>query len=237
MTYPEPRSTQPNQSHCARWARPTDARIAGAGEGRHWDRIGRLGRGLESDRIAVPFTLTVMQLNTGRSMKRRVNPLLLIGITGVSISGALFGMDYGRAIGGNPRIWWTPQEFALPLEQTADHFQLLIDGEPFAEHLARNSLTALGPEGLAYFVRPEMVRVRLNNWPQTQASLFHFAVYSAFGLGASLACLILGLIEFFQRPPGRRQMNSDRAERSLFLQQANPLKPDRATRPSAWRRG
>lgn len=168
-------------------------------------------------------------------MKRRVNPLLLIGLTGVSISGALFGMDYGRAIGGDPNIWWTPKELALPLEQTAGHFQILVDGEPLADHLARNSLTALGPEGLAYFVTPEMVRVRLNNWPEMQGSLFHYAVYSALGLGASLACLIIGLIEFFREPSRARQALDERRERSV-LRRSGLLRPDQ-TRPSAWRRG
>ncbi|QIK37658.1 hypothetical protein GWK36_06300 [Caldichromatium japonicum] len=169
-------------------------------------------------------------------MKRRLNPLLLIGLTGVSISGALFGMDYGRAIGGDPNIW-SPKELALPLEQTAGHFQILFDGEPLADHLARNSLTALGPEGLAYFVTPEMVRVRLNNWPEIRGSLFHVAVYSALGLGASIACLIIGLIESLRPLGARRQMANAQADRPAAPRQTGLFKPDQTTRPSAWRRG
>jgi hypothetical protein len=53
-----------------------------------------------------------------------------------------------------------------------------------------------------------MVRVRLNNWPQIQAwkaQLLHMAVYSALGLGVSLTCLIVGLVEFFRQSPEPRR--------------------------------
>jgi hypothetical protein len=141
----------------------------------------------------------------GIVMRRKMNLLMMIGLVGTPIAGTQFGLDYGRAIWGETRIWWTPMELALPLEQTGGHFQLFLDGEPLSNHLARNSLTALGSEGLAYFVTPEMVRVRLNNWPQIQASMLHMAVYSALGLGISLTCLILGLVEFFRQPPVPRR--------------------------------
>jgi len=139
-------------------------------------------------------------------MRRKMNLLMMIGLVGTPIAGTQFGMDYGRAIWGETQIWWTPREMALPLDQTNGHFQILLDGEPLGSHLARNSPTALGSEGLAYFVTPEMVRVRLNNWPQVQAGMLHMAVYSALGLGVSLTCLIVGLVEFFRQPrlPRRR---------------------------------
>jgi len=141
-------------------------------------------------------------------MKRKMNLLMIIGLVGTPIAGTQFGLDYGRAIWGAPQVEWTPIEMALPLEQTSGSFQLLLDNEPLADHLARNSLTALGSEGLAYFVTPEMVRVRLNNWPQIQAwkaHLLHMAVYSALGLGVSLTCLIVGLVEFFRQTPVPRR--------------------------------
>jgi hypothetical protein len=138
-----------------------------------------------------------------------MNLLMMIGLVGTPIAGTQFGLDYGQAIWGETQIWWTPREMALPLDQTGGHIQILLDGEPLRDHLARNSLTALGSEGLAYFVTPEMVRVRLNNWPQVQAGKLHMAVYSALGLGVSLTCLIVGLIEFFRRPPVPRRRPLD----------------------------
>ena len=153
-------------------------------------------------------------------MKRKMNLLMIIGLVGTPIAGTQFGLDYGRAIWDPPPVEWTPVEMALPLEQTGGHFQLLLDNEPLANHLARNSLTALGSEGLAYFVTPEMVRARLNNWPQIQArkaQLLHMAVYSALGLGVSLTCLIVGLIEFFRKTPAPRR-------RPLDGQAARPIR-------------
>lgn len=142
-------------------------------------------------------------------MKRKMNLLLIIGLVGTPIAGTQFGIDYGRAIWGETQIWWTPQQLALPLEQTSNQFQILLDNEPLANHLTRNSLTALGAEGLAYFVTPEMVRVRLNNWPQVQAGMLHMAVYSALALGVSLTCLIVGALEFFRQAPAPRQRASE----------------------------
>ena len=138
-------------------------------------------------------------------MKRKMNLLLIIGLVGTPIAGTQFGLDYGRAIWGETQIWWTPLQLALPLEQTSNQFQILLDNEPLANHLTRNSLTALGAEGLAYFVTPEMVRVRLNNWPQVQAGMLHMAVYSALALGVSLTCLIAGAVEFFRQVPTPRR--------------------------------
>jgi len=151
----------------------------------------------------------------GIDMRRKLNLLLMIGLIGTPIAGTQFGMDYGRALWGETQIWWTPAAMALPLEQTGGHFQLLIDGEPLGNHLARHSLTALGSEGLAYFVTPDMVRVRLNNWPEVQAGMLHMAVYSALGLGVSLTCLVLGLIEFFRQPPLPRQRTEPQTVRPV----------------------
>lgn len=137
-------------------------------------------------------------------MTRKLNTLMLIGLIGTPIAGAQFGVDYGRAIWGDARVGWTPVATALPLERTAGSFQLLLDNEPFQDHLARRSLTALGPEGLAYFVTPELIKVRLNTWSQIKASRLHAAVYSAFALGISLTCLVIGLIQFFREPAPRR---------------------------------
>ncbi|MBK1722911.1 hypothetical protein [Thiocystis violacea] len=139
-------------------------------------------------------------------MTRKINAVLLVGLIGTPIAGSLFGIDYGRAIWGDDQIWWTPKESALSIDQTRASFRIYLEDEPLDDHLARSSLTALGQDGMAYFVTPDLIKVRLNNWDRTKASLLHTAVYSAFALGASLACLVLGLIQFFAEPavPQRR---------------------------------
>ncbi|MBK1719126.1 hypothetical protein CKO27_15995 [Thiocystis violacea] len=135
-----------------------------------------------------------------------MNALMLIGLIGAPVAGAQFGVDYSRAIWGDDQIWWTPATMALPLEQTRGSFQLFLDNEPIQNHLERRSLTALDTNGLAYFVAPELFKVRLNNWAPVKASLLHKAVYSAFALGVSLTCLVVGLIQFFRQPLPRRRV-------------------------------
>ncbi|MGR0481370.1 MAG: hypothetical protein ACTFAL_08225 [Candidatus Electronema sp. V4] len=47
-------------------------------------------------------------------MTRR-NTLLLAGLIGTVVSGAIFSEQYGAAVWGRSDIWWTPMELALPL--------------------------------------------------------------------------------------------------------------------------
>jgi hypothetical protein len=148
-------------------------------------------------------------------MTRKMNALMLIGLIGTPIAGAQFGIEYGRAIWGDDQIWWTPKSMALPLDKAAGNLQLLLDKEPIQDHLARSSLTAIGPEGMAYFITPDLIEVQLNNWPQTKASLLHAAVYWAFALGISLTCLVLGLADFFRQPTPRRRPIHGQAARPI----------------------
>ncbi len=143
-------------------------------------------------------------------MTRKLNTLMLIGLIGTPVAGAQFGVDYSRAVWSDDQNnWWTPVASALPLEKTGGSFQLLLDGEPLQNHLARSSLTALGPEGLAYIVTPDLIKVRLNMRDAVQVPRLHAAIYSAFALGVSLTCLIVGLVRFFrQEPPPRRMSNA-----------------------------
>ncbi len=148
-------------------------------------------------------------------MTRKMNTLMLIGLIGTPIAGAQFGVDYGRAIWGDDQIWWTPVKMALPLEQARGSVQFLFDDQSLQDRLASDPLTSLNAEGLAYFVRPEQFKVRLNNWSQAKASLLHSAVYWAFGLGISLTCLVLGLIEFVRQPLPRRRVVDGQAARPI----------------------
>ena len=133
-------------------------------------------------------------------MKRRMNALLIIGITGFFVLGSHFGVQYWRAMWGNDSIWWTPKAMAVSLDETRRYFQMFISGESLQSHLKRTSLTATQRNGEAYRVVPEDIKVRLNNWYKVKASLLHGAVFSAFMLGVSVTCLVLGLAQL--RKPG-----------------------------------
>jgi len=137
-------------------------------------------------------------------MSRNINPLLLIGIIGVTVFGSHFGAQFGRAVWGNQDIWWTPKSMALTLDETKDSFQVLIGGEPLARRLEAGALLAVGPQGERYKIVPGDIGVRLNNWPRVKASFLNAAVCSAFMLGVSFACLVLGLTQIIQaRRPGK----------------------------------
>jgi len=131
-------------------------------------------------------------------MKGRINALLLIGIIGVSVFASHFALSYGRAVLGDRDMWWTPRSMAMPLPETRDDLHLFLDGEPLRDHLRRGALTARDPQGRSYRVVAEDIAVRLNNWHEVKASFLHAAVYSALLLGASAACLVLGLIQAFR---------------------------------------
>ncbi|NEX21167.1 hypothetical protein G3480_12725 [Thiorhodococcus mannitoliphagus] len=148
-------------------------------------------------------------------MSRRINAALLIGLIGTPIAGSMVAMDYGRALWGDDQIWWTPRTQALALEETDSNVRIYLENEPLRHHLERSSLTALGQDGMAYFVTPDLFRVRINNWDRVKAGYLHAAVYSAFGLGVALTCLVLGLIQFFREPPQSRRRVAGARPRSI----------------------
>jgi hypothetical protein len=128
-------------------------------------------------------------------MKKRVNALLVIGITGTIVLGFHFGVQYGRAMWGNRSIWWTPKVMAVSLDETRQYFELFLSNELLQDHLKRRSLSATERNGKTYQVVPEDIKIRLNNWYKVKASFLNSAVFSAFMLGISVTCLILGLAQ------------------------------------------
>jgi hypothetical protein len=132
-------------------------------------------------------------------MKKRVNSLLIIGITGTIVLGFHFGVQYGRATWGNHTIWWTPKAMAVSLDETRQYFELFLSNELLQDHLKRRSLSATERNGKTYQVVPEDIKVRLNNWYKVKASFLNAAVFSAFVLGVSVTCLILGLARMRMR--------------------------------------
>ncbi len=136
-------------------------------------------------------------------MKRRINTLLLIGIIGTATSGFQFATIYGQVIWGDKNIWWTPSSMALPLHVTAEEFQISLNGEQLQDHLGRGSLSAIDKAGQSYRVAPNDIKVRLNNWNKTRASILHGAVFAALLLGCSLTFLVLGILQLARREETR----------------------------------
>jgi len=110
--------------------------------------------------------------------RRKINPLVLVGLIGIFTVGSNFGMQMYRAFGGNRDIWWTPRELALPLEDTENSFSMNIGGRSIDEHLRRGSLFVRDSSGDEYSVVPRDVEVRMNNWFKVRSSILASAVSS-----------------------------------------------------------
>ena len=128
-------------------------------------------------------------------MKRRINPLLLIGIIGTCTIGSQLAVHVARAYWGDRDIWWTPVKMAVPFEQTKNEFCILIKGKPLADYLDAGGLAVKEQDGTQQPVAATDLTARLNNWPRTKSSILSFALFSAFGSGVALTCLAIGLIQ------------------------------------------
>ena len=129
-------------------------------------------------------------------MKKGMNGLLLIGLIGTCVFGSQFGIQYGRAVWGNKDNWWTPRSLALSFEETQNEFRLFVDGISLREHLAQGTLVVQTAAGEPREAQAADIEVRLNNWPRIKSTFLHIAIFPAFFLGVSLACLVLGIVRW-----------------------------------------
>ena len=109
--------------------------------------------------------------DAGYSMTK-FNAWLLIGIIGISLFGSQFGIRYGRAVWGDPYIWWTPKTMALALNDTRQDFEIFLNDELLQNHLERGSLSAADLKGQSSRVVSDDITVRLNNWHKSKAPCF-----------------------------------------------------------------
>jgi hypothetical protein len=132
----------------------------------------------------------------GEKMKNTWKPFLLIGMIGIFTCGSQFAAKYIQAIWGNQNIWWTPMQMALSLDETKNDFAIFISGETLQKHIDRGSLSATDQSGKPYRVVPADIKVRINNWYQTKASLLHWSVYLALFLGSCITFFGIGLAQW-----------------------------------------
>jgi hypothetical protein len=71
----------------------------------------------------------------------------------------------------------------------------VFKGELLQDHVARGALSVAKEKGGTEAVAPEDISVRLNNWQKVRGSFLHSAVYAAGMRGASITCLILGVVQ------------------------------------------
>lgn len=126
--------------------------------------------------------------------RKRVNPPLLIGLIGTFTIGSHFVTHIARTFWSNPKIWWAPRTMQLSLAETRNTFELFLSKRLLQKHIEAGTLFAVDEQGRQYRVAPEDFGVQLNNWPRIKASSLTSALFSAFGSGVALTCLVLGLV-------------------------------------------
>jgi hypothetical protein len=131
-------------------------------------------------------------------MQRKINALLLIGLISTFTLATHLITHLARIYWGDRNIWWTPKTMKLYLSETKNNFELFISGKPLQDHIAKETLFALDEEGKQYCVVGKDIGVRLNNWHKVKASMLGTALYSAFGSGVAITCLVLGLVEIIK---------------------------------------
>ena len=143
-------------------------------------------------------------------MKNTWKPFLLIGMIGIFTCGSQFATKYIQAIWGNQNIWWTPMQLALPLDETRNEFAIFISGEPMQKHIDQGTLSAIDQSGQPYRVAADDIKVRINNWNKTKASLLHWSVYIAMALGSCITFFGIGLIQWIvhRRRTSQREPHS-----------------------------
>ena len=137
--------------------------------------------------------------------KKKINPLILIGIIGVCTIGTNLAVQMYRAFLGPRDIWWTPKQMALPIEKTRNNFQVFINKKSLDQHLSDQTLAVVDSSGTPTRINSNDIKVQLNNWHKTRATLLAFNIPSAILFGVVLALLVMGLAQTL----GRKSKASD----------------------------
>ncbi len=130
-------------------------------------------------------------------MKRKLNGLLIIGMTGTIFFGSFFAGEYLDATRGNRDIWWTPMNMALSLDQSKTEFELYMRNELLQKRIEKGTLLWVDDREKTFKVAAGDVKVRLNNRHKVKADRLQYAIVTAFFLGASMTLLVMGLMRFF----------------------------------------
>lgn len=130
-------------------------------------------------------------------MKRKMNGLLIIGITATVFFGSFFAGEYLSATRGSQDIWWTPMSMALTLDQSRPEFELYIHKDSLQKRIENGTLLMVDDQGKSSKVAANDIKVRLNNWHKVKAEKLQYAIVTAFFLGASIVLLVMGLMRYF----------------------------------------
>ena len=140
-------------------------------------------------------------------MHMKLNPLLIIGISGAFIWGLFFGIQLYSAYWGNQNIYWTARTMPLQIDETKESFELFIGGKSIHEHLSDKTLLVEN-EGHQHIVSSADIKVRLNNWSRVKSSFLTHALWSGMMFSAFLTLFLVGLFQALMVKNGSRQKSA-----------------------------
>lgn len=132
-------------------------------------------------------------------MKGTLNAILTIGIITIFTVGSQLIVNLYGAYWGDRDIWWTPRQKLVKIEDTSKNFEIYVKGKMLQKHLDERTLFVLDSDKNETNVTEADVGIRVNNWQSRQVAYLSNALWSAFGTGAAVVCLIEGLRKFIAK--------------------------------------
>ncbi len=139
-------------------------------------------------------------------MKNHFNLYLSIGILGFFVFGSFLIGDIYEAFYADQNIWWTNQDMMVPLDNAKDRVEIWINGVLLQKRLDEKALYAAGTDGNPYPLVSKDIGLRFNNWHSRQVDILKFALFRAFFTGASLAFILVGIVQIFQEKKPRSRL-------------------------------
>jgi hypothetical protein len=120
--------------------------------------------------------------------------LLVFGLVFLGTSGArLFSFLRERS-----DIWWTPPAMAVPLNESKDRVQVLVQGVELQEVMSTGRLR-LVPPPFAATLAPIDFSVRFNNWDRVRAERLPGLLIAAATAGSAATLLLFWFVLWQQR--------------------------------------
>ncbi|MBN1493466.1 MAG: hypothetical protein JW938_04900 [Candidatus Omnitrophica bacterium] len=126
-------------------------------------------------------------------MKEKVRGVVIAGLIMSCVFASFLIGNLFSAYKGKTDIWWTPKTMMLSLERAKERVEVYVGGTLLSEQARKGMVTVSDESGGQYTVYEKNIGVRVNNWDGQKAALLERALLNAFGAGAGLSLLLVGL--------------------------------------------
>jgi len=120
--------------------------------------------------------------------------MLVLGFVFLATSGVrLYSFLHERS-----DIWWTPPDLAVPLSESKDRVQILVQGIEVHELMEKGRLR-LSPPPLSAILAPLDFTVRFNNWDRVRAQRLPGLLVTAAAAGSAATVVLFGVVLLSRR--------------------------------------